>query len=893
MIGRTLAHYEVLEKLGEGGMGAVYLARDTKLGREVALKILPDHFAKDSERLARFHREARTLAALNHPTIAAIHGLESDQDLHFLVMERAPGEDLSERIARGALPPDEAIAIARQIAQGLEAAHAAGIVHRDLKPANVKLSDDGKVKVLDFGLARAFQGESTAEEETLNSPTITAAMTGDGVILGTAAYMSPEQARGTTVDRRSDIWSFGVVVLEMLTGKRIFQGDTVSDTLAGILKSDPPWESLPDDTPDSLRLLLVRCLERDRTQRLQDIGEARIMLSDGGANSYLTGLSLVRGPLTDEPVAAPAGRRPLVFAAAALLIGLVAGGALIRSLTPEPPTPPRRWLEVSLPQQSENPAQMPVISPDGVLAVYVLNERLWLRRFDTGTTQELPGTESAEFPFWSPDSREVAYFRGADVMRLTVAGGAPATVCELSGGDRGAGGTWSDDDHILFTLGDETGVLQVPARGGVPTTYMIPDTSRVQDVHDPYLVGAERGLLYSAHMVDGSFTQLYHFLDGQETLIFDGGDDNIRNPVYSDSGHVLFRKDGPNAGIWAIRYDPDRQLVTGEPFLVVGEGQWPSVSHDQTLLCTTGSGVLNWQLVRCDRSGQVVARYGELQDAIPFFALGPQGQRIVLGIRDGADPQLWMLDLARGTQSRLTFDNATYQAACWSADGMFVFAAGSEKGTAASFDLHRFSVEGLVPPQVLVKGHFPSLTPDGGTILFTQLSATNSWDQYALELSAPDGPQGPLQVASEPTVVASGSSWQYGGVVSPDGRLLAYVSRETGRDEVYLRRYPQGDQKRQVSVDGGGWPQWGGTGERLYFMSGRNLVEVAVEVDPAVRLGVPNTLFTRERGTDQFGVGWPLYFQVSPDDAGFYMLYQADEEGGNLPLIVIDNWAAE
>ncbi|MDX2472989.1 MAG: protein kinase [Candidatus Krumholzibacteria bacterium] len=893
MIGRTLAHYEVLSKLGEGGMGAVYLARDTKLGREVALKVLPDHFAKDNERLARFHREARTLAALNHPTIASIHGLESDDGLHFLVMERAPGEDLSERIERGPVPPEEAIAIARQIAQGLEAAHAAGIIHRDLKPANVKLSDEGKVKVLDFGLARAFQGESTAEEETLNSPTITAAMTGVGVILGTAAYMSPEQARGTTVDRRSDIWSFGVVLLEMLTGKRVFQGDTISDTLASILKSDPPWDSLPEDTPDSLRVLLARCLERDRTQRLQDIGEARIMLSDGGANSFLTGLSLARGPLADDPVAAPSGRRPLVFAAVALLIGLVAGGALIRSLTPESPTPPRRWLEVSLPQSSENPAQAPAISPDGVMAVYVLNERLWLRRFDTGTTQELPGTESAEFPFWSPDSREVGYFQGADLMRLTVAGGAPATVCELSGGDRGAGGTWSDDDRILFTVGDGKGVLQVPSRGGVPTAYMVPDSSRVQDVHDPHLIGGERGLLYSAHMAGGSFTQLYHFLAGQETLIFDGGNDNIQNPVYSDNGQVLFRKDGPNAGIWAIGYDPESRLVAGEPFLVVGEGQWPSVTHEQTLLCTTGSGVVNWQLVRCNRNGQVEAEYGESQTADPFFALDPGGQRMILSLRDGGNHQLWMLDLTRGTQSRLTFDDNTYQAMCWSADGMFIFASGSESGGPASFDLHRLSVEGLVPPQVLTKGHFPALTPDGSAVLLTRLSETNSWDQFALDLSAPGGAQSPLELGAEPTVVAGGSGWQYGGVVSPDGSLVAYVSRETGRDEVYLRRYPQGDQKRQVSVDGGGWPQWGGTGERLYFMSGRDLVEVVVETEPAVRLGALTTLFARERGADQLGTGWPLYFQVSPDEAGFYMLYQADEEGGNLPLLVIDNWAAE
>jgi len=566
MLGKTLAHYEILDKLGEGGMGAVYLAKDTKLGREVALKILPDHFAKDPERLARFNREARTLAALNHPNIAAIYGLEADQGLNFLIMERAEGEDLSERIARGPLPHEEAVAIAKQIAQGLEEAHASGIIHRDLKPANVKVSDDGKVKVLDFGLARAFQGESTAEEETLNSPTITAAMTGAGVILGTAAYMSPEQARGTAVDRRSDIWSFGVVLFEMLTGKRMFQGQTVSDTLAGILKSDPDWDELPEETPDTVRLLLARCFERDRLQRLQDIGEARILLSGDGVSSLYTNLSMSH--IEDgEITAAPTSRRkPLMFAALGLVLGLVAGGAVIKALTPEPPVPPTRRLEIALPQSAENPAQDPAISPDGVMAAYRLNDRLWLRRFDTGATLELPGTEEGKQPFWSPDSRQIGFFRGTQVMRLEVAGGSPVMVCDLPGGDR------------------EKGVMQVPARGGVPTAFMVPDSSRVQDVHDPNLIGDGRGLLYSAHLKGASFTQLYHYRDGTETLVFDGLDDLIRNPVYCNSGHVVFRKDGPNDGVWAVPYDPDSRQVGGEPFLVVSEGLWPSVSGDRTLL---------------------------------------------------------------------------------------------------------------------------------------------------------------------------------------------------------------------------------------------------------------------------------------------------------------------
>ncbi len=893
MLGKTLAHYEILSKLGEGGMGAVYLAKDTKLGREVALKILPDHFAQDPERLARFNREARTLAALNHPNIAAIYGLEADQGLNFLIMERAEGEDLSERIARGPLPHAEAVAIAKQIAQGLEEAHASGIIHRDLKPANVKLSPDGKVKVLDFGLARAFQGESTAEEEPLNSPTITAMMTGAGVILGTAAYMSPEQARGTAVDRRSDIWSFGVVLFEMLTGNRMFQGLTVSDTLAGILKSDPPWDDLPDDTPETVRLLLARCMERDRLQRLQDIGEARILLSGDGVSSLYTNLSMSRIE-EGEIAAAPTSRRkPLMFAALGLVLGLIAGGAVIKSLTPEPPSPPTRRLEIALPPAAEDPAQHPAISPDGVMVVYRLNDRLWLRRFDTGATLELPGTEDARMPFWSPDSRQIGFFRETQVLRLEVAGGEPVMVCDLSGGDRGEGGTWDPNDHILFTVGDDKGVMQVPARGGVPSAYFVPDTSRVQDVHDPSLVGGGRGLVYSAHMKGAMFTQLYHHRDGTETLVFDGGEDPILNPIYCDSGHVLFRKDGPNAGVWAVPYDPDSQEVKGEPFLVVSKGLWPSVSGDRTLLCATGSGVLNWQLVRCDRSGRVIANYGEAQNVTPFFALDSREERVVLSVIDGESTQLWMLDLARGTQSRLTFDDNHYLTSCWTGDGKFVIAAGDESSGASGMELHRISVEGLVPPQVLKLGHFPFMAPGDRAVLYSSDKPQDSWDQYSLDLTAPDGALAPLQMPNDAVVVADGTGWQYGGVVSPDGGLVAYVSRETGRDEVYLRRYPQGDQKRQVSVDGGGWPQWNGTGDRLYFMSGLDLVEVTVERQPTVRLGALQTLFTRERGEDIYGVGWPLYLQVTGDGESFFMLYQADEEKGNRPLMVVERWSGE
>jgi len=889
MIGKTLAHYEVLSKLGEGGMGAVYLAKDTKLGREVALKILPDQFAKDQERLARFHREARTLAALNHPNIAAIHGLESDQGINFLAMELAVGDDLSVLIAKGPLPVDEALKIARDIARGMEEAHQNGIIHRDLKPANVKVSVEGKVKVLDFGLARAFAGESTAEEESLNSPTITAAMTGAGVILGTAAYMSPEQARGMGVDRRSDIWSFGAVLFEMLTGKRLFQGETISDTLAGILKTDPDWDLLPDDTPDTVRLLLIRCLDRDRTQRLQDIGEARILLSGDGMSSLYSGFSrAVEGDIAPSK----RSRGPLAgFALAALVVGLLLGGFVVRNLTPEPEPVPLRRLEVVLPEVGTAAASEPAISPDGSMAVYVLDDRLWLRRFDTGVTLELSGTEGGGYPFWSPDSRQIGFFAGPTAQRIAVDGGAPLMVCDLPDNRRSAGGTWDDQDRFLFTLGDSTGIMAVPARGGRPVSIILPDTTAAaeQDIHSPFALDGDRGILFSVHLDGGSFTKLYHQLAGRRQLLFDGGDRTVQNPAWCESGHVLFQVGPPNGGIWAVPYEPSSQEVLGDPFLVVGNGRSPTVAKDRTLLCATGRAHQDWQLVKVDRTGKVVSTFGQSQEYYPFFSLGPEGRRMVFAVGNETESQLWMIDLERNTQSRLTFDDLRYSSTVWFADGEHMLVTAGIGGSPGTFKINKISIEGSEPPQILVGGIMAGLSPDEKNVMVSHFTPENAIDISVLDLDAAE-PAADGEAPLQPFI--TDAEWQYGAQFSPHGDLVAYVSRETGRDEVYLRRFPQGDRKRQVSADGGGWPQWGASGDLLFYMSGLDLVEVDVTEEPSVRVGAPRVLFTRPRGEDLFGVGWPLGFQVDKDGEHFYMLHLVGGEQGNRPLVYVQNWVA-
>ncbi len=891
MIGRSLAHYEITDKLGEGGMGAVYLARDTKLGREVALKILPDQFARDSERLARFHREARTLAALNHPNIAAIHGLESDQGVHFLVMELAQGEDLAQRIARGPIPADETVRIARDIAQGLEEAHAAGIIHRDLKPANVKVSEDGKVKVLDFGLARAFQGESTAEEETLNSPTITAAMTGAGVILGTAAYMSPEQARGTTVDRRSDIWSFGVLVFEMLTGRRVFQGDTVSDTLAGILKSDPPWDALPDDTPAAVRLLLQRCLERDRRQRLQDIGEARILLSDGGASALYTSLGRGMAPVEAARPARPARGRIAGFAALALLLGVAAGAVVMRSLAPPRPAPPTRHLEIALPPGSQTTARVPAILPDGAMVVFELDNRLWLRRLDTGASLPLPGTEDGESPFWSPDSRHVGFVSGSKVLRLDTSGGTPVTVCDVGGSDNIVSGAWGDDDRIIFTLTDMQGLLQAPARGGQVSEYLPIDAETDLDLHDPSLISGGRGVLMVPHPVDDLLAQVVHVRDGKRRVVFDGGETRVERPVWCESGHVLFQTYGTNAGVWAVAYDPDRMETTAEPFLVLEDGQAPSVSRDGTLVCARGSSERRWQLVRSDRSGEIVERYGDAHRYLPFFDVDAAGRRAAFCRYEGEAGKLWLLDLERGTESRLTFDEIQYSTVSFSHDGAFVFGSGGPTSNPMQMIARRIAVDGSLPEQDLMPGFGPQAGAGDRALLVAQFDAQGrSWNVVTCELSYPDGARGPVQVADSVVTLAGTEGWQYGAEFSPDMSLVAYTSRESGRDEVYVRRYPAGDRKRLVSTDGGAWPCWSADGQRLWYMSGRNVVEVSVQTEPALMLGAPAVLFERPRGDDEFNTGWPLYLRVGGDGESFYMLDQVDSDLSGRPLTIIENW---
>jgi Tol biopolymer transport system component len=473
---------------------------------------------------------------------------------------------------------------------------------------------------------------------------------------------------------------------------------------------------------------------------------------------------------------------------------------------------------------------------------------------------------------------------------MNVDGGAPQVVCDNPEDGRGAGGSWAEDGLIHFTLGDSNGILAVSARGGTATRVVRPDLPHEQDIHDPYVIPGGRGILFSAHIDTTSYTMLYHILDGNRVLLFDGGDDTVESPAWCETGHVLFQVGGATRGIWAVPYDPAGQELLGDPFLVMGEGLWPSVSRDGTLLCGTGSGVQDWQLVKVDRTGNEVARYGEPQEFFPFLSLDPAERRVILSVSDDSASQLWMLDLERGTQSRLTFDDNTYSNVTWFPDGQDILATGGDGGP-GTFDITLMSVEGRTEPRTLVQGLFPELSPDGEHLVFSYFAPEGGIDIGRVDLAeamqaAPEEPPATASVVADP-------DWQYGPRISPDGRWVAYVSRETGRDEVYLRRFPEGDQKRQVSADGGGWPLWNGAGDRLYYMSGLDMVEVEIIGEPSLLVGSPEVLFRRPRGTDTFSVGWPLYFQVTRDGGHFFMLYETDEADGNRPLMFVQNWAAE
>lgn len=884
MIGKTICHYEILEEIGRGGMGEVYRANDSQLKRNVAIKVLPQLLARDRERMARFQREAQVLAALNHPHVGAIYGLEEFEGNQALILELVEGETLADWMKGGPMPQEKMLPIALQIAEALECAHDKGVIHRDLKPANVKITPDGNVKVLDFGLAKALEGEKLENHGAMlsQSPTITGAMTDANVILGTAAYMSPEQARGLAVDKRADIWAFGVLLFEMLTGRPKFAGDTISDTIAAVLMRDIDWDALPGDTPSRIHRLLRRCLERDPQSRLRDIGDARIAIA-----KTLAEKPEERVRVSAAATGRPGGRHFALFALGAVLAACLAGFAAW-TVKPGAPEPPLRKFDIPLEDVDPNLSTGTTfeISPDGSRIAYVSDDRLWIRDLDRVEARLLEGTENAMKPFWSPDGEWVGYGAGEKMWKIRRTGGTPTLLCELEDGfSPAAGGAWGEEGRIVFCTGD-AGLLGVSAQGGDPVSVLEPDSEVEIDFHNVSPLPGGRGYLYVVHRKEG-YDTIELLADGERRVIIQLEGQELDNPNYAPSGHITYHREPNNAGIWALPFSLSSLEVTGEPFLAVPEGDLPSVSADGSMIYVKGFVARNTQLILADRNGKQTAKIGAPGDMHPFVALSPDGVRIAVGLKESEHRDIWIHDTARGTITRLTFDDDPDLYPTWSPDGNRVYYMNGPSGSL--FELNSRAADGTGSKIALGKGGWHSISPDGTYLLFGRENAETSWNIWYMPING-DG-----TAAGDSVLFLATPAVEYWPQLSPDGKYLAYLSDESGREETYIKQFPGGEGKWQVSVAGGHWPRWSAAGDEIFFAIDNDIMTVPVDTKAGLILGAPEILFTREESGFQLPFNWPDGFDVSADGQTFVFLKNADgeEAAGVTGITFVENWYAE
>jgi Tol biopolymer transport system component len=830
--GTRLGSYEVVAQIGTGGMGEVYQAHDTKLRRDVAIKVLPEAFAHDAERLSRFRREAQLLAALNHSNIATIYGLEDSNGTSYLVMELVPGETLAQRIKRdGAVQVEESLTIAKQIAEALEAAHEKSIIHRDLKPANVKLTPEGKVKVLDFGLAKAFAGD-TSTEDMGNSPTLSMAATMQGVILGTAGYMSPEQARGKVVDKRTDIWAFGCVVYELLTGKQAFAGEDVTEILASVVKSEPDWTRLPQTTPSAISVLLHRCLRKDRRQRISDAADVRIEIEDN-----------LSGAAPAEPVMAQR-QPPVAWIALAALLLLTLGAVSFVHFRETPPADSVVHLSVPIPGNA--PVGFLALSPDGRrLVIQFVTEgkgQLWLRSLDSPQLQLLPGTEGARGPFWSPDSKSIGFFAGGKLMTMPATGGPAQMLCDGTG--TAADGTWNRDGVILFSTSDVGAPLQrVYAVGGECTVSTKPegDSSHVSPMflpdgkHFVYLVRrgeeAKRGLYVAA--LDNPAPR--RVLADDSSAVF------APSTTGKKYGYLLFLR---GSDLMAQPFSEETLQLAGDVFLVAPDATLNLNNH--LAASASASGILVYetnlgrssQLKWLDRSGKELGKVGSIQEE-RLVALSPNG-KIAATVR--TNQGIWLYDVQRGGETRFTSPTLPGSAPVWSPDGNLI-AFGSGKG------LYVKDASGGLKEELLLEtgnAKTPSdWSRDGRYLIYTETDPKGQGDIWYL----PD----PLNKSSDrkPVKFQGTEAMESQGQLSPDSHWLAYESNESGQDEVYVRPFPVGLGRWKVSAGQvrSREPRWRRDGKELFFLESgfpqQRLMAVAVQFAPRgdFQAGAPQVLF--------------------------------------------------
>jgi len=891
-------HYEVQEKLGQGGMGEVYRALDKNLGRHVAIKILPEEFSSDPERLARFEREAKLLATLNHPNIAGVHGFEEAKGLRFLVLELVEGETLQTRLDRGALPMDEALETCRQVSEGLEAAHDRGVIHRDLKPGNIMITPEGKVKILDFGLAKSHAAE-TSGVDIANSPTITAKMTEPGIILGTAAYMSPEQARGRSVDKRADIWAFGCILYECLTGKRAFHGETVSDTLAHILKGEPDWKLLSKDTPASIRNVLQRCLQKDPRHRIHDVADARLE---------------IEAPVADSSEMAIALRRfspPWLIAggAALFVVGIIIGWEMMsylkpahagREITTIIKVEPGHWLDgMRRDQEAQRPNRTAIaISRDGSFLVYSAIEenpslqakpQLYIRKIDQLEANPVPGTEGGTCPFLSPDDRWIGFWADGQLKKVPVEGGVPAVLC-----DAGSlfGASWGWDNSIVFAAGYQEGLARVSADGGKPEIMTTPDPKRQESSHRlPFYLPNGKAVLFT---IMRDWVDIHPWIAVLQiktrewrTILEDAAD-----PKYIAGGYLVFLRQGT---LMAARFDPDKlelisqaypiranvmQALTGKHSSFHSAAGQFAISDSGAIAYATG-GVLppsQNSLVWVDKKGME-------QSAAPIrlsflsSRLSPDGQRIAYQT-SGKDWLIGVYDLTTGTNITLTLKGRA-RFPIWTPDGKRLVFAWTDS---VVFNLYTQPYDGSLPMERLTASEYTqnpsSWAWNTNRLAFVELHQQTNEDILLLEL-------GSRQVRP---FVNSQYVEQYPDI-SPDERWIAYTSDESKVNEVYVRPLSGAAGKWQISNNGGLQPLWARDGKQLYYRLQNQVWAVDVRTEGGFSFGNRHMLFERPG----YVISTPIRsYDLSLDGQRFLMVKMDERKPTPVTdMILVQNWFEE
>jgi eukaryotic-like serine/threonine-protein kinase len=905
--GQRLGPYVIQSLFGVGGMGEVYRARDTRLGRDVAIKVLPRVFTEDHERLVRFGREARLLASLNHPNIATIHGLEESNGLQAIVMELVEGPTLASRIALGPMSFHEALPVARQVCEALEAAHEQGIIHRDLKPGNIKLRPDGVVKVLDFGLAKALGPASSVSEDPTTSPTInTHAMTGLGIILGTAAYMSPEQAKGRAADKRADIWAFGCVLFEMLTGRRAFEGDDISDTLAAVLRGEPDWRALGTSTPALVRRTLRRCLEKDRKQRLADISDVRLELDE----ALMTAPDAILSVGQIQPRRSQTSGVLLVGAAIASIAGVVTSAWLF-TRPPQPVVSPERFTIPlgAIGQIAAGPSPVLAPSPDGKRLVYVAQlggrTQLFLRQFDQFDSTAIAGTEGATAPFFSSDGASVGFFAGEAIQKVAIDGGAPLKISDVPSMQSAS---WGPDGTIVFaTAFSGDGLWSVSANGGEPERLTKPDTEtgEMHHVHPHFLPGG-KSVLFTVVTADtphpavlSTGTRRWRVLS--QIRMTSGG------AQYIPTGHLLYAQAG---GLVATAFNIDRDEITGASFPVREPIDTSPEAGAQFAVAAAGAGSLVYApratlaartLMLVDREGRASPlRGGRAAYMQPRFS--PSGHQLAVTIEAEGGIDVWVFDLERGTRTRLTAGGVSGSPA-WEPRGKRVafYAARpgpwtlyvrSADGSAAAEPLINtprpertasgsLTIDKLLPGSLPVlsgaNAQYPmSWTRDGRTLAFTERKPSGERDIWILA-------QG-----SDPVPFLTTSFDESSPAFSPDGQFLAYVSDETGRQEVYVQPYPGPGGRWLISTAGGDDPVWSPNGRELFYRHGDAVMAVAVRTTPMFSVGAQREFL----GSRYETLSAARNYDVSPDGQHFVMV-QTEEPPSVPQFHLVLNWFGE